>query len=346
MDSAVNLEDPSRVLNRITIKNNFEFDPSKIEYVVACSGGNDSICLAEHMIENYPKDSFLILYNDTGWARKDWPARMQRVSDMLKEKGVPFVSTISIGFEQMVREHKGFPMPASAMQFCTQELKTMPTLKFLKENDPNCEWTIVTGRRREESNNRAGLAMYEYETSLYEGRDVFNPLIMFDEKQRDEKIHQFGLTPLPHSSMECFPCVCSNKDDLVELKKWPGELISVKNLELEMGHTRNGKPRVMFRPYRAGGGVGIENVIKWAEGKRGTKIHEFPKEYMITGVDYSGYRGNMTSKERVVFWAGIKEQCVALGHDLTNLPTDIAYDDTTSEGVEFSRQCDGGLCGN
>jgi 3'-phosphoadenosine 5'-phosphosulfate sulfotransferase (PAPS reductase)/FAD synthetase len=261
--------------SRIITENNFEFDYSKIEYVVACSAGNDSICLAQYMLDNYPPSSFLVLYNDTGWARKDWPARIQKVSQMLKEKGVPFVRTISIGFEQMVREHKGFPMPASSMQFCTQELKTIPTLKFLKDHDPEGEWTIVTGRRREESNNRALLSMNEFNTKLYEGRDVFNPLIMFDEEMRDEKIVKFGLTPLPHSSMECFPCVCSNKADLVELKNWPGKLIQVKNLEIEMGHTRNGKPRVMFRPYRSGGGVGIESVIKWAESKRGTKIHKF-----------------------------------------------------------------------
>lgn len=328
------------------IKTNIDFDTSKIEYVVASSGGNDSICLVEFMIRNYELGTFLVLYNDTGWARKDWIPRMEMVSEMLKEKGVPFVSTISKGFKDVVRQRKGFPMPASSMQFCTQELKTLPTLNFLNEYDPDKEWTVVTGRRREESNNRAGLDMYEYETKSYEGRDVYNPLIMFDESKRDEFIVSFGLTPLPHSSMECFPCTCSNKDDLKELKNWPEKLIEVKELEVEMGHTSNGKPRVMFRPYRCGGGVGIESAIEWAVGERGTKINAIPKAYQIPGVDYSGYRGDMNSAERKVFWEGIKSQCESLGYDLKDLPTDIAYDDTSKAGREFSRQCDGGLCGN
>ncbi len=340
------MSDMEAPLMAVNIETNLDFDVEKIEYVVASSGGNDSICLVEFMINNFAPGSFIVLYNDTGWARKDWPARIDMISEMLKEKGVPFVKTISEGFENVVKERKGFPMPASSMQFCTQELKTRPTLEFLTEHDPNCNWTIVTGRRREESNNRAGLEMYEYDTSIYKGRDVYNPLITFSEQARDEYIYNFGLTPLPHSSMECFPCVCSNKEDLKSLRQWPDKIIEIKELEVSMGHTRNGKPRVMFRPYRCGGGVGIESAIAWAEGARGTKINEVPKEYQIPNVNYSKYRGDMTSAERVVFWNDIKSQCEELGYDLTDLPTDLAYDDTTTAGQEFSRQCDGGLCGN
>lgn len=327
---------------------NIKFDVKKIKYVVACSGGNDSIALIEFMIEYCKKrnEKFLVLYNDTGWAREDWPARISKIKDMLTEREIPFATTLSIGFEELVRSKKGFPMPASNMQFCTASLKTGPTLGFLKSIDPDGDMIVVTGRRRAESNNRAGLAMREEETIVYKGRDVFNPLVEFDEEKRDVFIRKFGLEPLPHSSMECFPCVCSKKEDLVSLLKYPERIIEIQNIEVSMGHTREGKPRTMFRPYRSGGGVGIQSVIKWASGGRGTKINEIPEEYRLPKVDYSAYRGNMKPEERALFWADIKRQCVDLGYDLKNLSTDIAYDDESEEGREFARQCDGGLCGN
>jgi len=331
-----------------SVKFNIEFDRENIKYVVACSGGNDSIALIQFMVEYCKKNGagFIVLYNDTGWAREDWPARIEDIEKTLTERSIPFATTKSIGFEALVRQKKGFPMPASKMQFCTGALKTGPTLGLLKEIDPEGDLIVVTGRRREESNNRAGLPMNEEETTIYEGRDVFNPLVEFDEEKRDVYIKRFGLTPLPHSSMECFPCVCSKKSDLRSLLDYPERIIEIKQIEVSMGHTRNGKPRTMFRPYRCGGGIGIENVIKWASSEKGSKNHTVPKEYQIRGVDYSKYRGNLKPIPRAEFWADIAKQCVDLGLDLKNLPIDIAYDDDTEEGREFARQCDGGLCGN
>jgi len=330
----------------MSVITNMPFDKDKIEYVVACSGGNDSIALLQYMLDNYELGTFLALYNDTGWAREDWPLRIKDVSQKCRSLNVPFVSTQSIGFRNMVRKHKGFPMPASAMQFCTSDLKTGPTLLFLNNHDPEKEWVVVTGRRREESQNRAGLALIEEDTKVYQGRDVLNPLITHDERERDILIRKFGFEPLPHSSMECFPCVCSKKSDINMLPDYPGVITVIKDLEIEMGHTSNGKPRVMFRPYRSGGAVGIEQVMIWANGKRGTKLNKIPKEHQIPKVDYSGYRGNMKPDERAKFWGDIKQQCIDLGYNLKDLPTDIAYDDDTDEGKDFSRQCDGGLCGN
>lgn len=335
---------PEHIENKIV--KNIDFDKKNIEFVVACSGGNDSIALIEFMADKHKPGTFVVLYNDTGWARDDWPDRMDRISEILKQRNIPFVRTVSIGFEGVVRKKKGFPMPASAMQFCTQDLKTKPTLEFLSKNDPDCEWTVVTGRRREESNNRAGLALVEEETLVYKGRDVFNPLIMHTEEMRDVLIRKFGFEPLPHSSMECFPCVCSGKKDFLMLKEYPNVIQKIKIIETELGHTSNGKPRVFARPYKKGGAVGIEQVMEWAEGKRGFKVDSFPDDYKIPGVDYSGYHGRLSKEEREIYWENIKQQCIDLGYNLRDLPTDIAYDDTTKEGQEFARQCDGGLCGN
>ena len=331
-----------------------------MEYLVATSAGNDSIALMQFMLEK--KKDFGCVYNNTGWARGDWEARVKRVSDWCFNHGVPFFQTeparfenrhakgfdVKPGFEELIAHNGGFPMPASKMQWCTMHLKEGPTLELLDRIDPDGYITVVTGRRREESQNRRDLAQYQEESSKHGGRDVWNPLYLHDEAMRDVLIKAAGFEPLPHSSMECYPCVCANKSDLQEMSNDPLAkpiIKRLKELEVALGHTRNGKPRVMFRPYRVGGGIGIEGAIAWSSSF-GWTANEVPKEYRIKGVDYSAFKGRMKTDEKKAFWDDIKSQCVALGYDMKDLHSDLAYDDTTKEGVQFSRQCDGGYCGS
>ena len=331
-----------------------------MDYLLATSGGNDSIALMQFAYEK--KIDFGCVYNKTGWARGDWEARIKKVSAWCFERGIPFFQTeperfenrhakgfdVKRGFEELIAHNGGFPMPASKMQWCTMHLKEEPTLKLLDKIDPGKQITVVTGRRREESQNRRDLPQYQDESAKHGGRDVWNPIYLHDEAMRDELIKKAGFDPLPHSSMECYPCVCANKSDLLEMSKDPLAVPHIKRLvelEIALGHTRNGKPRTMFRPYRVGGGVGFEQAIEWSKEK-GWKADCVPVEYQIKGVDYSGYGKFKTVADKAAYWAGIKEQCLALGYDMKDLPSDIAYDDTTKEGVQFARQCDGGYCGS
>lgn len=284
-----------------------------MDYLVACSGGNDSIALIRFMMDK--KKDFGVVYNDTGWARGDWPKRIKQVSEWLFNNGIPFFVTQSEGMESLVRRKKGWPMPASAMQFCTKELKEIPTLSLLERIDPEKELTIVTGRRREESQNRADLPQWQDESPKHDGRECWNPLFRHDIETRDKLINRTPFDVLPHSSMECYPCVCANKKDMAAMSGDEERIAQIEKIELEMGHTRNGKPRTMFRPYRAGGGVGIRQVVQWGVGKRGWKAPYYPEEYK--------FKGNATESE-----------------------SDIAYDENTKEGREFARQCDGGFCGS
>lgn len=282
-----------------------------MKYLVTSSFGNDSVALIQFMLNG--GYDFSVVYNDTGWARNDWPSRVKMFSDWLFSKGVTLHITKSIGMKELVKQKKGWPMPASAMQFCTAELKEKPTELLLQKIDPYCQLVIVTGRRREESQNRANLPLWQYDSAKHGGRDVWNPIAMLDEAQRDELIKQAGFDVLTHSSMECYPCVCANKSDLAMLKQTHERISEIEKLEIEMGFTKNGKPRTMFRPYRVGGGVGIRQAVQWGVGARGFKAEFVPNEYKLSG-------------QSVLFES----------------VTDIAYED----GIEFRRQCDGGFCGN
>ena len=85
----------------------------------------------------------------------------------------------------------------------------------------------------------------------------------------------------------------------------------IEAVEIEMGYTRNEKPRTMFRPYRVGGGVGIRQAVDWGHGKRGYKSTEVPEAYIFQGKANDG-------------------------------ANDVAY----SDDIREQRQCDGGFCGN
>jgi len=285
-----------------------------MKYLVATSMGNDSIALAQYMQENY-RGEFGAVYNDTGWSRKDWPKRVKAFSDWCFERGIPFYITKSEGMESLVRRKKGWPMPASKMQFCTSILKEGPTLELLDKIDPDGDLIIVTGRRREESQNRSKLSAWQYDSIKHGGRDVYNPLVSYVESQRNDLLNAFGWDVLPHQSMECYPCVCANKKDMEAMEGDFDRIEQIEQIELSMGHTRNEKPRTMFRPYRAGGGVGIRQVVEWGCGGRGWKSPYYPEAYKFNGKTTTG-------------------------------ESDIAYDDNTKAGREFARQCDGGYCGS
>lgn len=283
-----------------------------MKYLVASSMGNDSIALIQLMINN--GEDFGVVYNDTGWASEDWNKRVTKASQWLMGLGVTLYITKSEGMEALVRRKKGWPMPASKMQFCTSELKEGPTIKLLDKIDPDGDLIIVTGRRRDESQNRSTLPLWQYESNKHGGRDVYNPLINYDSLMRDGLLASTPFEPLPHSSQECYPCVCANKQDLSALAD--SRVFEIEAIELSMGFTKNKKPRTMFRPYRVGGGVGIAQAVDWGRGCRGYKSDSIPLQYQYAQ------------------------------QQLSESESDIAYDDDTKEGREFSRQCDGGYCGS
>lgn len=236
--------------------------------ILCCSGGNDSVALIQYAKINNLKNIY-VLYNNTGWASDEWPARMEEIKTLCNKYGFNYAETECEGFEAMVRRKKGWPMCASKMQFCTSILKTDPTLKWLKKNDPHKEAILYIGVRREESQNRKNHPYEILFNEKYEGRLQRFPLVEHTEKDRDFLIEDTGLDILLHSSMECFPCVCSNRGDLRTLSRDINRVNKIAKIEKEMGFTRNNKPRVMFRPYRHMGATGIKEIIKWALSKRG-----------------------------------------------------------------------------
>ena len=235
-------------------------------YVIFSSFGNDSIALIQWAREKQLEDVW-VGYSNTGWAAKWWPNRVEECSNWIKQMGWNYAEIPSEGFKNMVRRKKGFPR--QGYQYCTGELKILPAIKWLDEIDPDKKAIVLIGVRREESQNRKDFPEVVEVSPNHGGRKCVAPMVGFTEADRDALLDDAGFTPLKHRSMECFPCINSNRQDIRMLAKDPERIKEIAEFEKEMGFTGKGKPRTMFRPYRHQGATGIEEVVEWGKSDRG-----------------------------------------------------------------------------
>lgn len=232
------------------------------EFFVRASYGNDSIALIQWLHES-GFENINIIYNDTGWARKDWPGRVDRCEQWAQSIGFKPLRTKSIGLAELVKLKKGWPR--QGMQFCTEQLKIAPTNRLLDELDPQLKSIGVIGIRREESENRKTFPLWHYLAD----RLVWAPLVDTKEEARNALILRAGFEVLPHRSKECFPCINANRQDLRMLADEPERVDYIDGLERELGINSKGNLRTMYRPYRYMGATGIREIVRWAQSERG-----------------------------------------------------------------------------
>jgi len=233
-------------------------------FVIFSSFGNDSIALIQWAYEKGLKD-VVIVHSNTGWAAPWWEDRVKKAMEWAEGLGMLSISLPSEGMEALVRRKKAWPR--QGMQFCSMELKIRPAQEFLNILDPECEATCLVGIRREESRARSQWPGWIEESENHGGRSLWSPLVTYTDAQRDELLERAGWPVLPHRSMECFPCINSNRNDLKLLT--PERVEELAQIEESMGITSKGKPRTIFRPYRHMGAIGVREVYRWAHSKRG-----------------------------------------------------------------------------
>ena len=119
-----------------------------IRYILRASYGNDSIALIQWAREEGLTD-VAVVYSDTGWSRAWWAQRVEQMEDWVRSLGFVPARTESIGMEELLKSKKMWPQ--RLMQFCTKELKMVPTMAWLAKHDPERRAIILTGIRREES---------------------------------------------------------------------------------------------------------------------------------------------------------------------------------------------------
>ena len=245
-------------------------------YVLFCSYGNDSIALIQWAHERGLKDVFC-LYSDTGWSVNWWAERVAAGEALAQRYGFTTDRTKSEGMLDLVKRKRGWPGAGGQGQFCTAELKVIPALQWLDAKDPNKEATAMTGVRRGESRHRSDAEEHVMESERHGDRELWQPLVRHTDEMRDNLIQRAGFGVLPHRSLECYPCINANIDDIRLLSEDRIRLIDIT--EKDLGFTKKGKPRVMFRTARRKGAVGIRAVVQWAAAPRPRdQMEMFPAE--------------------------------------------------------------------
>lgn len=220
--------------------------------VISSSYGNDSMALIRWAYEQ-GLPNCTVVYCDTGWASPEWPARVKACEAVAEGYGFNTVRINSLGMADLVRQKKGWP--GNGQQFCTLWLKGLPFLNWIDENDPECESTILIGKRRAESVKRRDTPEHIDHSEYHGGRWVWHPLYLHTDDERNALVERTGVPLLPHRSQECNPCVNANRGDLLRLTT--AEIERVNDLEVEIGKS-------MFRPKRFGA-MGIYGVMAWAK---------------------------------------------------------------------------------
>lgn len=236
-----------------------------IDYIIFCSYGNDSIALIQWAHEAKLKN-VVCLYSDTGWSADWWDNRVFDGEELALSYGFRVVRTTSEGMLDLVKRKKGWPAGGGMGSFCTKELKVLPALRWMEENDPDAEAVCLTGVRRSESKHRSNAPEFVDESERHGGRDLWQPLVRHLDEDRNELVIRAGFDVLPHRSMECFPCVHANINDIRALTDDRIKLIDIT--EQELGINSKGNLRTFFRPKRHKGAVGIKAVVDWANAPR------------------------------------------------------------------------------
>ena len=241
-----------------------------LRFVLRASYGNDSVALVQWAREN-KLDGVTVLYSDTGWARAYWIDRVAQMEEWVRSIGYATARTSSVGMEALVAAKQMWPQ--RLMQFCTKELKILPSIAWLLENDPDRHAVILTGVRKEESAKRATAPAFILNSANDGGRVVISPLVDFTEADRDALLQRAGFDSLPHRSDECL-CINSGREDI---KRWDeADIARIEERENSMGVNSKGNPYTMFRPNKFMGATGIREVVKWAHSARGK--YEPPEE--------------------------------------------------------------------
>ena len=257
-------------------KKNIEYD-----YIISSSYGNDSIALIQYMYEKYGNTmNIAVVYSDTGWCEPSWNERVKIGEKWVLSLGyfpirTTYTNECGSGMEALIRYYEKFSPTAN--KWCTDHLKLQPFMNWCKKADPEKNAIVVTGVRREESKARSNHAEFIPNSDKHGGRDLECPLVAVLEAERNELISRTPFKEaLPHSSMECNPCVFSNRCDAKHISK--NRIKVIFELESDLKE-QSGEDKYFFSPKRRMGAKGIHESMRWAESPRGKFV---PKEGIET----------------------------------------------------------------
>lgn len=266
-----------------------------MKHLVGFSGGIDSQACALWVRERERLEDIILLNSDAGgnehplttehieaYSLKVFPVQPIRaiVADMWKTPGFAetrgFVGTDPLTFDLMAKIKGRFP--SRTAQFCTEILKIVPMMRWVKENLKDEEFIRYTGVRNDESAARSKIPEIGWDALL--DCEVRAPLVKWKKDDCFAAVKVAGepinpLYSLGFSRVGCAPCINSGKDDITHWAQRAPEMIDkVRRWEQTTQRTFFApcvpgiKPRLSPR-----GKVEIFNwvdeVVEWARTARG-----------------------------------------------------------------------------
>jgi 3'-phosphoadenosine 5'-phosphosulfate sulfotransferase (PAPS reductase)/FAD synthetase len=249
--------------------------------IAAVSAGRDSAAASMLLTKNGIAHERL--FYDTAWEDERTYAYLR--GPLQAALGPITEIRAAMGFEELVLK-KGL-FPSRVMRFCTEELKVLPVLEYIRSlaESETREIVNVVGIRRGESKKRSTMAEWEWSDTF--DCWIWRPLVAWHIADvmaihRDLAIEVNPLYPLGASRVGCFPCIHARKSELALVAREAPERIDLidrleKRLNAE-GRARaeaSGEPFVERSMFSYHGGdskhypLPIRDAVAWAQSNRG-----------------------------------------------------------------------------
>lgn len=254
------------------------------KYLLSVSGGKDSTAMILYMKECLIDPKIIdYVFIDTGWEDVETYSYLDYLESELDIKINRIRRHVQIKEEHqdiysqclkiLNRDYSDFLAMAlnkgmfasGRFKYCTIELKINPFQSYI--NEIEYEPVSCVGIRREESHKRSTYSEWEYNA----GFDVwvYRPIIDFTERQVIDIHARHNIAPNPlylrgSHRVGCYPCINSNKKELLHFPKDHAHYQVIKLLEEYISLTR-GK-EVTFFKHRT-----IDQILEWAKTSHGGK---------------------------------------------------------------------------
>jgi len=192
-----------------------------MKYIVSVSGGKDSTACLLYMLERVKKEDVIPVFCDTKW---EADVTYEYLDYLEKELEIEIIRLESEGMLNLAKRKK--MIPNRAYRFCTYNLKIVPFQKWLKDNFVGKEdFIVVEGIRREESEARANIEIFEIKKSVLKGEKFDIPTMYPIAYWSKEKVFSYlaekGIKPNPlykiFNRVGCMPCIFASKYELLYL---------------------------------------------------------------------------------------------------------------------------------
>ncbi len=276
-----------------------------MKVLVFYSGGKDSQAALILSIERYGLNNCTAVFCDTGWEN---PITYNHITETCKDLSVKLEIIKSKKYNGMIDlAFKRKRFPSTKARFCTQELKIIPAIDFILNQNDNL--LIIEGIRRNESNARSKMnaecTYFKYYFEPYDfdkkGKPKFytyrkKDIIKWCEKYNADKLRPIfnwsaidtinfikkkkqDVNPLYYmgfSRVGCFPCIMNNHSGLkLIIENHPEQWNAVKAAEIGLNSSFFKPDYIPFR-FRTGiTSAGkrystAEDIERYIKGKNNT----------------------------------------------------------------------------